>query len=102
MTVSAQIAVYPLRQDRLTPAVEAVQQALRDNGLDAEAGPMSTYVVGEDDAGRRLRAALARAGIGEEGLVEDSSRPTTEKVRVVTERNQQVARVDSVLVEARA
>lgn len=51
-------------------------------------------VIGQDDAGRRLRAALARAGIGDDGLVEDSSRPTTEKVRVVTERNQQVARLD--------
>jgi len=27
-------------------------------------------------------------------LVEDASRPTTDKVRLVTERNQQVARVD--------
>ena len=35
MTVSAQIAIYPLRQKRLTPAVEAVQRALRDNGLRA-------------------------------------------------------------------
>ena len=29
-----------------------------------------------------------------DGLVEDRGRPTTEKVRVVTERNQQVARID--------
>jgi hypothetical protein len=27
MTVSAQIAIYPLRQDHLTPAIETVQQA---------------------------------------------------------------------------
>lgn len=50
MTVSAQIAVYPLRQERLSPAVEAVRRALLDNGLRAEPGPMSTYVVGEDQA----------------------------------------------------
>jgi D-beta-D-heptose 7-phosphate kinase/D-beta-D-heptose 1-phosphate adenosyltransferase len=32
--------------------------------------------------------------VSAEGLVEDRARPTTEKVRVVTERNQQVARID--------
>ena len=41
-------------------------------------------------AGGGLRAA----GVGTDGLVEDAARPTTEKVRVVTERNQQVARID--------
>ena len=51
-------------------------------------------VIGQDEAGRRFRAALARAGISDEGLVEDAGRQTVEKVRVVTERNQQVARLD--------
>ncbi len=50
MAISAQIAVYPLRQEHLTPAVMAVQQALDDHGLQAEPGPMSTYVVGDDAA----------------------------------------------------
>jgi len=58
MTASAQIAVYPLRQERLAPAVEAVQQALRDKGLRIEQGPMSTYAVGEDEA---IFAALQEA-----------------------------------------
>ena len=48
MAISAQIAVYPLRQERLTPAVMAVREALDDHGLQAEPGPMSTYVVGDD------------------------------------------------------
>jgi uncharacterized protein YqgV (UPF0045/DUF77 family) len=48
MIASAQIAVYLLRQDRLSPAIEAVQQALRDNHLSPEPGPMNTYVVGDD------------------------------------------------------
>jgi uncharacterized protein YqgV (UPF0045/DUF77 family) len=62
MTVSAQIAIYPLRQKHLTAAVEAVQQALRDRGLQAEQGPMSTYVVGEDEAVfAALRDAFAQA-----------------------------------------
>jgi rfaE bifunctional protein kinase chain/domain len=51
-------------------------------------------IVGVDATAGRLREALSAAGIGIDGLVEDPSRPTTEKVRVVTERNQQVARVD--------
>ena len=51
-------------------------------------------IVGGDAAGVQLRAQLAAAGVDAAGLVEDRDRPTTEKVRVVTERNQQVARID--------
>ncbi|HJZ71735.1 MAG TPA: D-glycero-beta-D-manno-heptose-7-phosphate kinase [Vicinamibacterales bacterium] len=51
-------------------------------------------IVGDDAAAATLRAQLAAAGMSADGLVVDRSRPTTEKVRVVTERNQQVARVD--------
>jgi D-glycero-beta-D-manno-heptose-7-phosphate kinase len=51
-------------------------------------------IVGKDAAAATLRAQLGAAGIDTGGLVEDAARPTTEKVRVVTERNQQVARID--------
>src|SRR5262249_35516788 len=51
-------------------------------------------IVGADAAAAQLRDGLAAAGIGADGLVEDRTRPTTEKVRVVTERKQQVARID--------
>jgi D-beta-D-heptose 7-phosphate kinase/D-beta-D-heptose 1-phosphate adenosyltransferase len=51
-------------------------------------------IVGADDAGERLTLQLAAAGIDVDGLVQDPGRTTTEKVRVVTERNQQVARID--------
>ena len=51
-------------------------------------------VVGTDAAAAQLRAHLTAAGVAATGLVEDADRPTTEKVRVVTERNQQVARID--------
>ena len=51
-------------------------------------------IVGVDAQADSLRAQLAAAGIGTDGLVADGTRPTTEKVRVVTERNQQVARID--------
>jgi D-beta-D-heptose 7-phosphate kinase/D-beta-D-heptose 1-phosphate adenosyltransferase len=51
-------------------------------------------LVGRDAGAAQLRQELSRAGGDAGGLVEDGSRPTTEKVRIVTERNQQVARVD--------
>jgi D-glycero-beta-D-manno-heptose-7-phosphate kinase len=51
-------------------------------------------LVGRDAAADRLREQLRAAGIAGDGLIEDASRPTTEKVRIVTERNQQVARID--------
>ena len=51
-------------------------------------------VIGQDDAASRLRALLGNGRIAAEGLVTDGSRPTVEKVRIVTDRNQQVARID--------
>jgi D-beta-D-heptose 7-phosphate kinase/D-beta-D-heptose 1-phosphate adenosyltransferase len=51
-------------------------------------------LVGTDEAAATLRADLDRLGIGASGLVSDPQRCTTRKLRVVTTRNQQVARVD--------
>jgi D-beta-D-heptose 7-phosphate kinase/D-beta-D-heptose 1-phosphate adenosyltransferase len=51
-------------------------------------------LVGHDDAASRLRHGLQAAGIAPTGLVTDDTRPTTQKLRVVTSRNQQVARID--------
>ena len=51
-------------------------------------------LVGADAAGERLAEQLAAVGVDVDGLVRDPARPTTEKVRIVTERNQQVARID--------
>jgi uncharacterized protein YqgV (UPF0045/DUF77 family) len=58
MLASAQVAIYPLRQARLSPAVQAVGDALVAAGLHPEVGPMSTLVTGEVD---RLFAALQMA-----------------------------------------
>jgi D-glycero-beta-D-manno-heptose-7-phosphate kinase len=58
------------------------------------ATPRLVGLVGADDAAGLLRGALASAGIDPGGLVEDPARPTTRKVRIVTTRHQQVARVD--------
>jgi D-beta-D-heptose 7-phosphate kinase/D-beta-D-heptose 1-phosphate adenosyltransferase len=51
-------------------------------------------VMGADAAAGRMRELLHASGIASEHLVEDGGRPTVEKVRIVTERNQQIARVD--------
>jgi D-beta-D-heptose 7-phosphate kinase/D-beta-D-heptose 1-phosphate adenosyltransferase len=50
-------------------------------------------VSGQDEAAATLASACRDAGIAP-ALVGDPARPTTTKVRIVTERNQQVARVD--------
>lgn len=50
-------------------------------------------LVGRDDAAEHLRQAMAASGLDAAGLVADA-RPTTRKMRVVTSRNQQVARID--------
>ena len=62
MTVSAQIAIYPLRQERLAPVVHVVSDALTARGLAPSVGPMSTLVSGELDAVvDGLRAAFRAA-----------------------------------------
>ncbi len=51
-------------------------------------------LVGDDASAAQLRRHLETSGLDASGLVEDASRPTTQKTRIVTSRNQQVARVD--------
>lgn len=58
LATSAQVSIYPLRQQRLTPAIHAVMAAFEEKGLRAEVGPMSTQVTGGADA---LFAALEEA-----------------------------------------
>ena len=50
-------------------------------------------LVGEDDAGARLRALLEQQGVKADGLVVDATRPTTVKMRIIG-RQQQMMRVD--------
>jgi uncharacterized protein YqgV (UPF0045/DUF77 family) len=62
MTISAQVAIYPLRQGRLTPAIDALTDAFKVHGLAAEVGPMSTTVLGDADlVFTALREGFARA-----------------------------------------
>lgn len=58
MISSAQISIYPLRQEHLGPAVDIVRETLEAHGLQAQVGPMSTIVTGESGI---VFAALAEA-----------------------------------------
>jgi uncharacterized protein YqgV (UPF0045/DUF77 family) len=55
--ISAQVSVYPLRQEDLTPTIETVTETLKEHGLRVEVGAMSTQVTGD------LRSLFA--GLGE-------------------------------------
>ena len=46
--VSAQISLYPLGQEDLEPAIQAVWATLERHQLDYEVGAMSTVAWGED------------------------------------------------------
>lgn len=58
MISSAQISIYPLRQEHLGPAIDIVRGTLEAHGLQAQVGPMSTIVTGEAGI---VFAALAEA-----------------------------------------
>ena len=47
--VSAQISLYPLRQESIGPAIREVVRILRLRGLRTRVGEMSTLVWGEQD-----------------------------------------------------
>ena len=58
MSVSAQISIYPLRQEHPGPAIEATHRALKSGGLEPEVGPMSTLVTGDAE---RIFSSLREA-----------------------------------------
>jgi uncharacterized protein YqgV (UPF0045/DUF77 family) len=49
MQISAQISLYPLRQERLSPTIEAALKILENSQLGLDKGGMSTIVTGECD-----------------------------------------------------
>jgi uncharacterized protein YqgV (UPF0045/DUF77 family) len=55
---SAQVSLYPLRQASIGPAIREAIRALRQHGLEARIGEMSTLVWGEEQA---VFAALEEA-----------------------------------------
>jgi uncharacterized protein YqgV (UPF0045/DUF77 family) len=65
MIISAQLSLYPLRQEHLSPAIEAVSDALRAAGLQPQVGAMSTLVTG---AAATIFAALHTAFVRVAGM----------------------------------
>ena len=57
-------------------------------------------LVGDDGPAGQLRELLSAANVGVSSLITDTKRRTTTKVRIVTTRNQQVARIDYEADEA--
>ncbi|MCC7241869.1 MAG: D-glycero-beta-D-manno-heptose-7-phosphate kinase [Acidobacteria bacterium] len=65
------------------------------HNIAALGGPVTLVgAVGEDEDAGRLAAQLAANGLSAAALIAVPDRRTTSKVRVVTTRNQQVARID--------
>jgi len=62
MHISAQISLYPLRQDHLSPGIREMQDVLAAAGLEVALGPMSTLVTGDGAAVfEALKASFLRA-----------------------------------------
>jgi len=57
------------------------------------AKPLLLGVVGADEAARQVREAMTSRGLDDDGVLEDPSRPTTVKTRIIA-GSQQVVRTD--------
>ncbi len=47
--ITAQVSLYPLRQEDLSPSVDAVIETFDRHGVDRQTGAMSTVVWGDDE-----------------------------------------------------
>jgi uncharacterized protein YqgV (UPF0045/DUF77 family) len=56
--VTAQVSLYPLRQESIGPPIREAVRVFRQHGLETRIGEMSTLVWGEEQA---LFAALQQA-----------------------------------------
>lgn len=83
------IVAYEREESRLGGAANVASNVAALGGAVTLVG-----VTGTDEAGERIRARLGGLGLDARGLVTDPERRTTRKVRLVTTRNQQVARID--------
>jgi uncharacterized protein YqgV (UPF0045/DUF77 family) len=56
--IAAQVSLYPLRQETLSPTVDEALHIFREHGLHVELGAMSSLITGDDAA---IFAALQEA-----------------------------------------
>ena len=47
--ITAQVSLYPLRQDDISPPIDSALETFAQHGLESQAGAMSTLVWGEDE-----------------------------------------------------
>ena len=60
--IAAQVSLYPLRQESLSPAIDEALRIFREHGLEVTPGAMSTSLVGDDAATfAALQEAFRRA-----------------------------------------
>jgi len=60
--ISAQVSLYPLGQEDLSPAIDGALRIFREHGLDVNPGSMSTLISGDDQViFAALQAAFQRA-----------------------------------------
>lgn len=66
--ISAQVSLYPLGQEDLSPAIDEALRIFHKHGLQVYSGPMSTLIYGDDEAiFSALQTAFRRAS--EQGRV---------------------------------
>lgn len=58
MQISAQVSLYPLRQQHLAPAIDEALEEFRRQGLEVQPGTMSTQIIGDNE---RVFSALRKA-----------------------------------------
>lgn len=64
--ISAQVSLYPLRQQSLSPAIEQAMEIFEQHDVQVEPGSMSTVLVGYDsDVFAALQAAFRQ--VAEQG-----------------------------------
>ena len=56
--ITAQVSLYPLGQDNLSPPINSALETLDEHGLEKQTGTMSTLVWGDDE---KVFPALAKA-----------------------------------------
>ncbi|MFB0517443.1 MAG: tRNA (N6-threonylcarbamoyladenosine(37)-N6)-methyltransferase TrmO [Candidatus Neomarinimicrobiota bacterium] len=66
--MTAQVSLYPLYRESLSPAIDEVLQIFRDHALYVDPGPMSTLISGDDTS---IFAALQEAycRVAEQGFI---------------------------------
>lgn len=91
--ISPEAPVMVVRQTRSSHVPGGAANVAR-NAVTLGANATLVGVVGDDEAGAQLRAALGGERIDPDGLVTDPTRATTRKTRVLADHAHQVLRID--------